>query len=62
MINIDDIDFNCIPIAVIEDVKNCIANWLSSGGKPEDSYIQKQLQYLKNVEKAVRAEERKRGK
>ena len=62
MIRIDDIDFNYIPITVIEDVKNRIANWLSSGGKPEDAYIQKQLQYLKNVEKAVKEEIKKKGK
>lgn len=60
MIKVDDIDFNYIPIAAVEDVKNRVADWLASGGKPEDPYIQRQLQYLKDIENAVRAEERKR--
>lgn len=62
MIKVDDIDFKYIPIAAVEDVKNRVADWLASGGKPEDPYVQRRLQYLKNIEKAVRAEERKRGK
>lgn len=62
MIKVDDIDFKYIPIAAVEDVKKRVADWLASGGKPEDPYVQRQLQYLKNVEKAVKAEERKRGK
>lgn len=62
MIRIDDIDFNCIPIAAVEDVKKRVADWLASGGKPEDTYIQKQLQYLKNVEKAVKEEMKKKGR
>lgn len=62
MIKVDDIDFKYIPIAAVEDVKNCVADWLASGGKPEDPYVQRQLQYPKNIEKAVRTEERKRGK
>lgn len=62
VINIDDIDFNYIPIAAVEDVKSRIADWLASGGKTDDLYVQRQLQYLKNIEKAVRAEERERGK
>lgn len=60
MIKVDDIDFKYIPIAAVEDVKNRVADWLASGGKPEDPYVQRQLQYLKNIEKAVKAEERKR--
>lgn len=62
MIKVDDIDFKYIPIAAVEDVKKRVADWLASGGKPEDPYVQRQLQYLKNIEKAVKAEERKRGK
>lgn len=62
MINIDDIDFKYIPIAVVDDVKKRIVDWLASGGKPEDPYVQQQLKYLKNVEKAVKTEERKRRK
>lgn len=60
MIKVDDIDFNYIPIAAVKDVKNRVADWLTSGGKPEDPYIQRQLQYLKDIENAVRAEEKKR--
>lgn len=62
MIKVDDIDFKYIPIAAVEDVKSRIADWLASGGKTDDLYVQRQLQYLKNIEKAVRSEERKRGK
>lgn len=62
MINIDDIDFNYIPIAVVNGTMKRIADWIATGGKAEDPYIQQQLQYLKNIEKVVRAEERKRGK
>lgn len=60
VIKVDDIDFKYIPIAAIEDVKNRVADWLASGGKAEDPYIQRQLQYLKDIEKAVKTEEKKR--
>lgn len=62
MINVDDIDFNCVPISVSEDVKCRIADWLASGGKPDDPYVQRQLQYIKNVERAVKSEMKKKGK
>lgn len=62
MIKVDDIDFKYIPIAAVEDVKNRVADWLAFGGKPEDPYVQRQLKYLKNIEKAVKAEERERRK
>ena len=57
MIKVDDIDFKYIPIAMAEDVKNRVADWLAAGGKPIAPYEQKQLQYLKNIEKAVKEEE-----
>lgn len=61
MINIDDIDFNYIPIATVSGAMKRIADWIAAGGKAEDPYIQRQLEYLKDIENAVRAEERKRG-
>lgn len=62
VIKVDDIDFKYIPIAMAEDVKNRVADWLAAGGKPNAPYVQKQLQYLKNIEKAVKKEEQKYGK
>ena len=42
-----------IPISVLQDVKSRISDWLASGGKETDPYIQRQIDYLKAVEKAA---------
>lgn len=34
-----------IPTAVLEDINKRIIDWLASGGKEEDPYIQQQLRY-----------------
>lgn len=47
------INTKLIPIPVLQDVKSRISDWLASGGKETDSYIQRQINYLKAVERAV---------
>nr|DAV13460.1 MAG TPA: hypothetical protein [Caudoviricetes sp.] len=42
-----------IPVSVLQDVKSRISDWLASGGKETDHYIQQQIDYLKAVEKAA---------
>ena len=39
------INIDLIPNTVAVDVMKRINDWLSSGGKEEDSYIQKQLKF-----------------
>ena len=46
------INTRLIPVSVLQDVKSRISDWLASGGKETDSYIQRQIDYLKAVEKA----------
>lgn len=38
-----------IPIEVLEDVSKRISDWIASGGKEEDEYIQRQIQYLERL-------------
>lgn len=47
------INTKLIPIPVLQDVKSRISDWLASGGKETDPYIQRQINYLKAVERAV---------
>lgn len=47
------INTKLIPIPVLQDVKSRISDWLAAGGKETDRYIQRQIDYLKTVEKAV---------
>lgn len=49
-ISLEDINFDMIPINVLQDVDKRIADWRSMGGKDSDPYIQQQLRYLKRVE------------
>lgn len=49
-ISLEDINFDMIPINVLQDVDKRIADWRSMGGEDSDPYIQQQLRYLKRVE------------
>lgn len=50
---LETINTKLIPISVMQDVKHRILDWLASGGKETDPYIQRQIEYLKAVEKAA---------
>lgn len=50
---LNTINTRLIPIPVLQDVKSRISDWLASGGKETDTYIQQQIDYLKSVEKAA---------
>lgn len=47
------INTKLIPIPVMQDVKHRISDWIASGGKETDPYIQRQFDYLKAVEKVT---------
>lgn len=49
---IKNINTKLIPIPVMQDVKSRISDWLASGGKETDPYVQRQINYLKAVERA----------
>ncbi|MDG0950505.1 DUF6877 family protein [Bacillus paranthracis] len=38
-----------IPINVLEDVTNRIKDWIVSGGKEDDPYIEQQLRFVERV-------------
>ncbi|MGK9485127.1 DUF6877 family protein [Bacillus tropicus] len=38
-----------IPIDVLEDVTNRIKDWIVSGGKEDDPYIEQQLRFVERV-------------
>lgn len=38
-----------LPIHALEDINKRISDWLSSGGNPEDNYIQNQYRYAENI-------------
>lgn len=38
-----------LPISVLEDIYKRITDWLASGGKEEDPYIEQQLRYAQHV-------------
>lgn len=50
---LNTINTRLIPIPVLQDVKSRISDCLASGGKEADPYIQRQIDYLKAVEKAA---------
>ena len=56
--NIGNIHTDLIPLSVLQDVDKRISDWLAMGGKEDDSYIQIQIKYLKQVEKVVTKERR----
>lgn len=47
------INTKLIPIPVLQDVKSRISDWLASGGKETNPYIQRQIDYLKAIERAT---------
>ena len=56
--NIGNIHTDLIPLSVLQDVDKRISDWLAMGGKEDDSYIQRQIKYLKQVEKVVTKDRR----
>lgn len=38
-----------LPIDVLEDINKRITDWIASGGKEEDSYIQRQIEYAEQI-------------
>ena len=56
--NIGSIHIDLIPLSVLQDVDKRISDWLATGGKEDDPYIQRQIKYLKQVEKVVTKERR----
>lgn len=61
-ISLEDINLDIIPIKVLQDVDKRISDWRSIGGKDSDPYIQQQLRYLKQIEKAVNTAMSAKGK
>lgn len=56
--DIGNINTNLIPVSVLQDVDKRISDWLATGGKEDDPYIQRQIKYLKQVEKTATKERR----
>ncbi|MFB5548248.1 DUF6877 family protein [Bacillus cereus] len=44
-----------VPAVVLEDVMNRIKDWIVSGGKEDDPYIEQQLRFMERV--AARSKE-----
>ena len=61
-ISLEDINLDMIPINVLQYVNKRIADWRAAGGKDSDTYIQNQLRYLKQIEKAVNTAMSAKGK
>ena len=61
-ISLEDINLDMIPINVLQDVNKRIADWRAAGGQDSDTYIQNQLRYLKQIEKAVNTAMSAKGK
>ena len=61
-LSLEDINLDMIPINVLQDVNKRIADWRAAGGKDSDTYIQNQLRYLKQIEKAVNTAMSAKGK
>lgn len=40
---------NKIPTNILQDINNRIIDWIASGGKDTDPYIQQQFRYAENV-------------
>ena len=38
-----------VPAVVLEDVMNRIKDWIVSGGKEDDPYIEQQLRFMERV-------------
>ena len=42
-----------LPAAILADIEKRITDWLASGGKDDDLYIEQQLRYARNVSTAI---------
>ena len=42
-----------LPIAVWEDINKRIMDWIASGGKEEDQYVQRQIEYAEKVHRLM---------
>lgn len=40
-----------LPVHVLEDINKRITDWVSSGGKEEDDYVQRQIAYAEKCSK-----------
>ncbi len=38
-----------LPMVVLQDINKRITDWLASGGKEDDPYIEQQLRFAQNV-------------
>lgn len=38
-----------LPLAVLQDINKRITDWMASGGKEDDPYIEQQLRFAQNV-------------
>lgn len=47
---------NHVAVIVLTDVDSRITDWLSSGGKEDDPYIEQQVRYVENVALAYKGE------
>ncbi|MFC3788341.1 DUF6877 family protein [Paenibacillus sp. GCM10012307] len=45
---------NRLPVDVLQDINQRIGDWLATGGKETDAYIEQQLRYAKNVIEAIK--------
>ena len=43
--NIGNVHTDLIPLSVLQDVDKRISDWLATGGKEDDPYIQRQIKY-----------------
>lgn len=44
-----------MPLPVLQDVRQRLDNWMLSGGKDDDPYVEQQLRYMKHVRHALHA-------
>ena len=44
-----------MPLPVLQDVRQRLDDWMLSGGKDDDSYVEQQLRYMKHVRHALHA-------
>jgi len=44
-----------MPLPVLQDVRQRLDDWMLSGGKDDDPYVEQQLRYMKHVRHALHA-------
>lgn len=44
-----------MPLPVLQDVRQRLGDWMLSGGKDDDPYVEQQLRYMKHVRHALHA-------